>query len=226
MPDLYVGGPNVGTNLGPFLYTLSGTIGGTYAAVGRGIPGIAFSGGSLYGQRSYLNINQTTNTSYPDPATIYAELSTSLVNQIANNTKAGKPLLPNGYGLNVNYPSITSLTNTSCVAPLFYQTRLTGGALTDSAVFNASSGLFTYGNFQPAAGAGVNTCINGDCKLPGETTVVNSGCNSAVSVFTVDYDAPETKATKKVMKSLTPLVKDNGTAVARSLSKFIPYLTR
>jgi 5'-nucleotidase len=34
---------NVGTNLGPFLYTLSGTMGGTYAAVGRGIPGIVSS---------------------------------------------------------------------------------------------------------------------------------------------------------------------------------------
>ena len=208
------------------LYTLSGTIGGTYAAVGRGIPGIAFSGGSLYGQRSYLNINQTTNTSYPDPATIYAQLSTSLVNQLANNTKPGKPIFPSGYGLNVNYPSITSLTNDSCVAPSFYQTRLTGGALTDSAVYNASSGLFTYGNYLPDSGVGVNVCYNGDCSLPGETTIVNSGCNSAVSVFTVDYDAPKTKATKKVMKSLQPLVlKTNGTAVAKALSKLSPAHT-
>ena len=32
--DLYTGGPNFGGNIGPFLYTLSGTMGGTYAAVG------------------------------------------------------------------------------------------------------------------------------------------------------------------------------------------------
>ena len=82
----------------------------------------------------------------------------------------------------MNYPSITSLTNTSCVAPKFYQTRLTGGAFSDLAVFNASSGIFTYAN---TLGAGINECINGDCSYPGETNVVNSGCNSAVSVFTV-----------------------------------------
>jgi len=50
--DLFVGGPNFGGNLGPFLYTLSGTMGGTYSAVGRNIPGIAFSGANSE-QRSY-----------------------------------------------------------------------------------------------------------------------------------------------------------------------------
>lgn len=44
--DLVVAGPNFGSNLGPFLYTLSGTNGYTYAAVGRGIPAIAISGGN------------------------------------------------------------------------------------------------------------------------------------------------------------------------------------
>lgn len=36
---------------------------------------------------------------------------------------------------------------------------------------------------------GINVCFNGNCKLPGET-VVSAGCASAVSVFSIDYDAP------------------------------------
>lgn len=35
--DLVVSGPNEGQNNGPFLYTLSGTIGATYASVERGV---------------------------------------------------------------------------------------------------------------------------------------------------------------------------------------------
>lgn len=35
--DLVVSGPNEGTNNGPFLYTLSGTIGATYISVERGV---------------------------------------------------------------------------------------------------------------------------------------------------------------------------------------------
>ena len=170
----------------------------------------------IAGQRGYQQINQTTPTGYPDPAIIYGQLSASLVDQLAKNTKPGKAVLPLGYGLNVNYPSITSLTNTSCVAPKFYQTRLTGGALTDAAVFDASSGLFNYAN---NLGAGINACINGDCSLPGETTVVISGCQSSVSVFTVDYDAPSTKNTTSVRKALEPLVISNKTAQSYRLCK-------
>ncbi|MCJ1447143.1 MAG: hypothetical protein MMC23_007652 [Stictis urceolatum] len=203
-PDLFVSGPNVGTNLGGFLFTLSGTIGSTYAAVGRGIPGIAFSGGSLYGHRSYELVNKTTKSGFPDPATVYAQLSTDLVNQIAKTRKKGKPLFPLGYGLNVNYPSITSLDNNTCVNPKFYQTRITGGAFSDFAAYNNATGVFNYQNI---LGDGLNVCINGNCELPGETDVVNSGCNSAVSVFTVDYDAPNGKGTSGIQHGLKPLVK-------------------
>jgi 5'/3'-nucleotidase SurE len=35
---------NEGSNLGPLVYTLSGTLGAAYVAVGRGIPAIAVSG--------------------------------------------------------------------------------------------------------------------------------------------------------------------------------------
>ena len=37
---------------------------------------------------------------------------------------------------------------------------------------------------------GINVCLNGDCGLIGETALIAKGCYSAVSMFTVDYDAP------------------------------------
>ncbi|KAM0801666.1 5'/3'-nucleotidase sure [Usnea florida] len=200
-PDLLVSGPNFGDNLGPFLYTLSGTIGATYAAVERSLPAIAFSGGNG-AQRSYKEINKTTPSGYPDPATIDAQLSVALVNQLAKNAKKS-PLLPLAYGLSVNYPEITSFKNADCIDPPFIQTRMTGGAEVDTAVLDPATGLFSYGSIVPA---GANTCINGDCSLPGETTVVGSGCFSSVSVFTVDYDAPS-PGSKRVRKLLEPLVR-------------------
>ncbi|RMZ87873.1 hypothetical protein DV736_g4901, partial [Chaetothyriales sp. CBS 134916] len=200
--DLYTGGPNFGGNLGPFLYTLSGTMGGTYAAIGRGIPGIAFSGGNSE-QRSYTWINKTTPSGHPDPAIIQAQLARTIVHQLISNTQPGQPLLPPGYGLGVNTPLISSLTDDSCVNPPFIPTRLTGGAFTDTAVYNATSGLFTYGNIAPAA---LNRPINGNFALPGETEVVDGGCYSSVSVFTVDYDAPLGPDQGRIRKALEPTV--------------------
>lgn len=184
--DLVVAGPNFGTNLGPFLYTLSGTAGYTYSSVGRGYPAISFSGGNGE-QRSYQWINQTTPSGYPDPATIQAQLAVDVVTSLVNSTKRGERILPLGYGLSVNTPFITSLTNDSCVAPPFVETRMTGGADYDIAAYNATTGLFHYADIVSPGG---NRCINGDCRLPGETNVLNGGCKGTISVFTVDYDAP------------------------------------
>lgn len=115
----------------------------------------------------------------------------------------------------MNYPEITSLENADCIDPPFIQTRMTGGAEVDTAVLDPATGLFSYGSI---VSAGANTCINGDCSLPGETTVVGSGCFSSVSVFTVDYDAPN-PGSKRVRKVLEPLVRyqnatTNSTATA------------
>lgn len=202
------------TNLGPFFYTLSGTAGYTYTSVGRGIPAIAFSGGNG-DQRSYQWINATTPSGYPDPATIQAQLAVNLVNTLVNNTAPGERLLPQGYGVTANTPYITSLTNDSCVNPPFVQTRLTGDADYDQAVFNSTTGLFRYANIVPPNGVGGNTCINGDCSLPGETTILASGCQSSVSVFTVDYNAPVGAAQNDIRSRLSSLVKyQNGTGSA------------
>ena len=94
---------------------------------------------------------------------------------------------------------------------------MTGGAEVDTAVFNEKTGLFTYGSVTPA---GLNTCINGDCSLPGETNVVDSGCFSSVTVYTVDYDAPDCAGAANVRPLLLPLVQyQNSTGTNSTTSK-------
>lgn len=69
-----------------------------YAAVERDVPAIAFSAGNS-GLRSYKEINQTMPSESPDAATIAAQLSVDLVNQLAKNTKGRDRILPFGYGI-------------------------------------------------------------------------------------------------------------------------------
>ncbi|PVH88073.1 5'/3'-nucleotidase sure [Cadophora sp. DSE1049] len=186
--DLVLSGPNYGLNLGPFLYTLAGTLGATYTAVERGIPAIGISG--AYGvQTPYFWVNETTAAGLKDPATIMGQLSANLAQQLITNVAktGGGRLLPLGYGINVNIPLITSFKSDNCTNPPFIQSRLTGGAVVDLALFNETTGLFSYGD---DVNPGVNQCIHGDCSLPGETDILKKDCQSAVSVFTVDYDAP------------------------------------
>jgi 5'-nucleotidase len=77
------------------------------------------------------------------------------------------------------------------------RSRFTGGGETPPAAFNASSGLIVVpgGSYYGLVPPGENTCVNGECGLPGESVVV-TGCESAVTVFTMDYDAPETWVTE------------------------------
>jgi len=148
-------------------------------------------------------INATTPSGHPDPATIQAQLAVNFVQQLIKGTPSGQRLMPLGYGISVNTPVISSLINDSCVNPPFIQTRLTGGAFSDTARLNTTTGLFSYGNI---ASAGLNRCINGNCTLPGETDVVDGGCYSAVSVFTVDYDAPTGSDQAGIRSALSGLV--------------------
>lgn len=202
--DLVLSGPNYGLNLGPYLYTLAGTLGATYTAIDRGIPAIGISGGYSV-QTPYFQVNTTTTAGLKDPATIMATLSANLAQQLIVNSKGGR-LLPLGYGLNVNIPLITSFTDNNCTNPPFIQTRMTGSAVVDRAAYNETTGLFSYADL---VSDGDNQCINGDCSLPGEQAILNVGCQSAVSVFTVDYDAPIGGACKlgpDVRSLLEPLV--------------------
>lgn len=69
---------------------------------------------------------------------------------------------------------------------------------------------------------GLNTCVNGDCGLPGETEVVDSGCYGSVSVFTVDYSAPsgsEDSAVREKVAGIAAFGVPEGTERRRKLGK-------
>jgi 5'-nucleotidase len=167
-------------------------MGATYAAVGRSIPAIAISGSNP--SVPYFNVTNSTNE-----ATYTAAVSFKIIKQFIDATPKGQAVFPLGYGANVNIPPL----NASYASVPIVKTRLTGNADTDLAAWNETSRTFKYANLEPQA-AGVNQCINGDCTLPGETYVVESGAVS-VSVFTVDYDAPLSPYTSMVFKKLSPI---------------------
>jgi 5'-nucleotidase len=232
--DLFVSGPNEGTNLGPLLYTLSGTIGAAYAAVGRGYPAMAFSSSSSMRDYHTLDLDSTKDESGEycsdcregekswvarcmqkrrslfcplGPLTVIIGTATANFVSTYADALGSTPLLPNGIGLNINYASLNS---TACpsLKPDFKRTRLTGGAESDKLVLN-SAGLPTYASIVPKGG--LNTCNVGDCSLEGETDWVASGaCKASVSVFAVDYDAPSAKV-KAPAKAID--------AVAKKLNK-------
>jgi len=128
----------------------------------------------------------------------------SIIGALINNTRSAERLLPLGYGLNVNWAEIETLeASATCVQPEFYQTRFTGGALTDIVVRNETTGVFRYGEIWTE---GANACINGDCTLPGETEIVDSGCYGSVSTFTTDYSGPSGEAESVVRGKLSDVV--------------------
>jgi len=162
--------------------TLSGTIGASYAAVGRGVPGIAFSASSV--SRDYTTLNFEDSK---DESIQIATYTANIVSSLADLRDDGKKVLPLGLGANVNFAQNVGIKD-KCHKAKFYHTRLTGGALTDKVVINATSGLPTY---QDLVGPGLNVCLNGDCSLPGETNVIKKDdCSATISIYSVDYDAP------------------------------------
>lgn len=198
VPDLALAGPNYGTNLGPFVMGLSGTVGTTFAAMSRTIPAIALSASNK--AVPYFNVTGDSH-----PAALAAKASYLVVEQFINKTADGQVILPIGYGVNVNIPELSA----DGTLPPIIKSRLTGAAETDVAVFDEDEGTFTWGNVRPLA-AGVNACYNGDCSLPGETYVVANG-GISVSVFTMDYDAPTTENTEMVWAKVESLFGKNET---------------
>ncbi|KAK0197438.1 sure-like protein [Armillaria mellea] len=182
--DLVVSGPNEGGNNGPFLYTLSGTIGASYASVERGIPAIAISAGNGT-HRSF-----TTNTgAKDDPANIAAQLVADFVAALAFGIDTTKTrLLPLGVGIGINMPIFGP--GNPCVAPPFISTRMTGGAVIDKISIDPTTGFPVSTNL---VADGLNVNLNGNTRLPGET-IISAECKTAVSVYSVDYDAPSAVA--------------------------------
>ncbi|KAF3001470.1 hypothetical protein E8E13_008456 [Curvularia kusanoi] len=190
--DLFLAGPNYGTNLGAFVMGLSGTVGATFAAISRSIPGIALSASNP--SVPYFNV-----TGPGHPAALAAHAAFTVVTSFITNSPKDQAILPLGYGVNVNIPPLTNST-----LPPVVKTRLTGNANTDIAVYNATTGLFDWDNISPPA-AGINAAYNGDTSLPGETWVVAGG-GIGVSVFTMDFSAPENEYTEAVYGKVEGLV--------------------
>lgn len=129
---------------------ISGTVGAATEAALEGVPAIAFSGTSG-SQVSYTTTTQTYQT-------VYAQLSTNVTTTLIDS---GKPYLPDGIWLNVNYPTVSSNTCSSASRFKFVLSRIN----------SASSG----------AAADVRTC--GSTRLPTESSVVGtSGCYASISV--------------------------------------------
>ncbi|KAF5374265.1 hypothetical protein D9758_004522 [Tetrapyrgos nigripes] len=178
--DLVVSGPNEGQNAGPFLYTLSGTVGATYASVERGIPAVAFSAGNST-HRSFTTITRDKH----DAATIAGRLTANFVAALAKGVDTKKSrLLPLGVGIGINYPVFGP--GNPCVDPPFTLTRMTGGAVIDQITLDPTTGFPVVNNL---VAPGLNTVINGRKDLPGETPIA-AQCKTSVTVFSVDYDAP------------------------------------
>ena len=125
-------------------------MGAATEAAKQGLPSIAFSG---------TTGSQTAYTAAPQIyVTVYAGLSTNVTQTL---TQSGKPYLPSGIFLNVNYPAVSDSTCSSLADFRFVLSRInSAGSSTD---------------------ADVNTC--GETRLPTETEVVNTaGCYASISV--------------------------------------------
>lgn len=92
--------------------------------------------------------------------TVYADLSTTVTQALVSS---GKPYLPSGYWLNVNYPAVSTTTCSSVADFRFVLSRL-----------NAAIPLITPDD--------VKTCNNGG-RLPTESHVVHTpGCFASISI--------------------------------------------
>ncbi|CAI5756723.1 unnamed protein product [Candida verbasci] len=198
--DLVVSGPNEGTNLSPAMYTISGTIGATYNAVYRGIPGVAFSGSNS--NNSFFKDSLDLNDAQ-EPSTIYANKVVDFVQQLFKKQGENSRTLPLGVGLNVNFPKV-GYQDESCQSPKWVYTRLSGQYASGSdLVYNKTTNSFTYAQ---NGWAGVYVCNDGDCSLPSENTIVeHTKCQTSVSAFQVDYDA-NLGLTQQVKTLLEPLI--------------------
>lgn len=197
-PDLILSGPNFGSNEGPAVYDVSGTLAAARTAVSRGVPAIALSASAYGAPRPVSALVPKTASGQPDPATVLATLTKQLLDQLVAQTNGTVgPLFPAGLGLSVNFPHISTLNDTSCVSPPLSHTRISGRAAAYRAVFDETKGVFTPGTVVPDDGEGLNACVAGDCKLEPEADVQD--CRTSVSVFTVDPDAPDDDKTRTLI---------------------------
>lgn len=180
--DLVVSGPNEGTNMGQGFYTGLGTMGATYNSIYRGIPGVAFSGSNS--NNSFFK--DSLNTDPMNPSNIYASKVVEFVAQIFKSQGENPNALPITSGINVNFPPVGN-QDTTCTDPEWVLTRMSGElSATFDMAYNETSNTFVW---SPASYKALTVCENGDCSLPSANEVLTQNCRTAVSVFSIDYDA-------------------------------------
>lgn len=185
--DLVLSGPNEGNNIGNGYFVASGTVGAAVASVFRGVPGMALSGANL----NHSFYQDSLDEDPLNPSIVYAKKTAQLLESMFEKQGENPSLLPLGVGMNVNFPKAGyESENEACVDPEWTWTRLTGQSTPGFSVnFNETSGEFALGygqSYKP-----LTVCYNGDCSLTSESYVTTEfGCSSAISVFTIDWDAP------------------------------------
>lgn len=181
--DLVVAGPNEGLNLSPGMYTLSGTIGATYASVLRGYPAIAFSGSNT--NNSFYKDDEDRLDDETFTPVIYGKKVVELVDRLFTDSESRPRVLPKTTGLNVNLPKVGD-EDESCLDPEWQFARLSGE---DSPASNLK---YADGKVKYADGffEAPTECVFGDCDLPSEAWVIkHQKCKTPISVFSIDYDA-------------------------------------
>ncbi|MTH47902.1 5'/3'-nucleotidase SurE [Intestinirhabdus alba] len=100
-PDLVISGVNDGPNTG-MAQINSGTVSAAARAVRYGFPAIAASIGYLFTEQEMKNKWPSTRRYWPDSV----DYVVGLVETLSAGREPGKPLLPKGSGLSINYPPL------------------------------------------------------------------------------------------------------------------------
>ena len=165
-PELVVSGPNVGKNVGSFPIKFSGTVGAAaYAAKEFGIPAIAFSG------RSGEKIAWNADT--PEYSETYAGIATAITNALI---QGGKPYLPPGVFLNVNFPRYDDERSRKCN----YQFNATLTRIHDPWLYEPKDITPCGAKHTP--------------HLPYEKVVIQDGCWVPISVGDAETKSDSSKA--------------------------------
>lgn len=102
-PDLVVSGVNDGPNTG-MAQVNSGTVSAAARAVRYGVPAIAASIGYRFTEEEMNNGWPSTHKYWPDSV----DYVVSVVDKLNAQRTQGKPLLPLGTGLSINYPALAT----------------------------------------------------------------------------------------------------------------------
>lgn len=181
-PDLVLSGPNEGQNVGSIVIS-SGTVSvAQYGAI-RGIPSIALSGG----------MNTADNKDLANPASVtIAKLSADFISALKKGA-SGKPILPVGVSLNVNFPD-----------------KLDGAKWRRARIGSYSAyGVRFVSSFGKSGLPGIALDLitsNPEKAQRGDESAIVAR-DISVSVMQVGYDA-QPAAQKLLSKSLRGIVKD------------------